>query len=217
MLDDNWELINGPVAHEIEVINYGNQVNLIEALMKFAVHHDGVGPQGCPRPINTRALKELHRTGTVLLLDKPGEYRTVPVHLKKPDGTIVHQPPPAEEVPELMDGFERALIEAWGGNPVEIAAFALWRLNWIHPFKNGNGRTARAFAYACLCQKLGFVLPGEPTVIDQIMNQREDYYAALRRADIAFEETGTPDLSPMTAYLTALLMIQLNSVPATQT
>jgi hypothetical protein len=214
MKDDNWELINGPVAHEIEIINYGNQVNLIEAFLKFAIHHQGTGPDGCPLPFNTVALRELHRTGTFLLLAKPGEWRDGPVNVVDRNGNVIHAPPSASEVPALMDQFDKELKANWRNPPLEVAAFALWRLNWIHPFKNGNGRTARAFAYACLCQRYGFLLPGEPTIIDQIIMTRGDgrFEAALRQADLSLEATGAADLSAMVAFLTELLTVQLSSI-----
>jgi len=217
MLDDNWELINGPVAHEIEVLNYSNQVNVIDAMVRFVVHREGSGPNGTPNPLNCNALRELHRTGTLLLLEQPGAYRTTPVGVVDDAGNIVYSAPPPEEVPDLMADFERGIAAAWTQlPPVGISALALWRLNWIHPFKNGNGRTARAFAYACLCMRFGFVLPGTRTVIQQLMDDagnQQEYYAALRDADRTFAETGAPDITVMAALLERLLIVQLSSIP----
>jgi Fic family protein len=33
---------------------------------------------------------------------------------------------------------------------VHLAAYVLWKMNWIHPFADGNGRTARAVSYVVL-------------------------------------------------------------------
>jgi hypothetical protein len=113
-----------------------------------------------------------------------------------------------------MENFEAGIAHLWAkATPIQAAAVTLWRLNWIHPFRNGNGRTARAFSYACLCMKYGFVLPGTPTVIDQIMTNRPEYNAALRHCDVTFAETGTPDFGPMEALLQRLLVAQLSSLP----
>lgn len=213
MLDSNWDLIDGNVAHDIEVLNYSNQVNVIEALVRFIMHHAGAPETGCPSHPNEQALKELHRTGTLFLLSKPGEYREDQVWVKKADGTIVHTPPKPEDVQSHMTDFFQRLGQRWGGNPVEVAGFTLWMLNWVHPFKNGNGRTARAFCYASLCLKLGFVIPGAPTVIDLIMQQRDEYQNALKVADLAFEAGDEPDLSAMSAFIGKLLVQQLSSVP----
>jgi len=45
-----------------------------------------------------------------------------------------------------MDAFFSLIHENWTivDHPTTLAAFALWNLNWIHPFIEGNGRTARA-------------------------------------------------------------------------
>jgi Fic family protein len=98
-------------------------------------------------------------------------------------------------------------------SPIDVAAFCLWRLNWIHPFKNGNGRCAPAFTYACLCLKFGFMLPGAPTVIELIMNDRDPYEAALRDADQKLVANKVVDTSQMEAVLEGLLMKQLGSIP----
>jgi Fic family protein len=42
------------------------------------------------------------------------------------------------------------------------AAYALCRLNWIHPFAGGNGRTARAFSYLIICLDMQIIRPCHP-------------------------------------------------------
>src|SRR4051812_41331333 len=61
-------------------------------------------------------------------------------------------------------------------SPIHIAAYLLWRLNWIHPFSGGNGRTSRAVSYYALCVRLGFVLPGNVTIPEQLTTNRAAYY-----------------------------------------
>ncbi len=213
MNDDNWELINGPPAHHIEWLNAVNIINVIEALITLFIGTKAPGA-AFPAMPNELALKELHRTGTIFLLLKPGEYRDCPVHVRDANGVIVYQPPPHTEVEPLMKDFFTELMTIWReGDALDAAAFALWRVNWIHPFKNGNGRTARSFAYCCLCARLGVVLPGAPTVIDQIMTTRSEYEAAIRVGDVAAADGNRRDLSAMRAYLDRLLQVQIASVP----
>lgn len=216
MYDTNWDLVDGETAHQIEVLNYANQVNVIEALVRLLLHKAPAAPEGggCGHFPSQLAFKELHRAGTLFLLEKPGEYREGEVHVAMADGTIVHNPPTAAEVQDQMNQFFIWLGARWPGkDAVYLAALCLWMLNWIHPFKNGNGRTARGFAYACLSLKLGFVLPGSPTVIDLVMQNRDQYQAALKVADIAFEAGGEPDLGAMSSFIGNLLIQQLSSVP----
>jgi Fic family protein len=87
----------------------------------------------------------------------------------------------------------------------------MWRLNWIHPFFGGNGRTSRAVSYLALCARLGFRLPGEETIPDQIVANRDPYYLALRAADNAWEERRL-DVSQMEALMAELLARQLMAI-----
>ncbi|WP_421912707.1 Fic family protein [Mesorhizobium sp.] len=162
------------------------------------------------------ALKQLHRSGTMFLLARPGEYRNHEVQVGDHDGNVRHQPPPWQLVPGLMQTFFRQLSSLWAsGDALDISAYCLWKINWVHPFRNGNGRTARAFAYSCLSLKLGGVLPGTITIIDLIMSNRKAYEDALKVADDSFAVAPHhPDLRPMKAFLDSLLQQQIASIPA---
>ena len=94
-------------------------------------------------------------------------------------------------------------------HPTMLPAYALWRLNWIHPFVEGNGRTARAACYYLLCLKQGQLLPGKKIVPERIREDRTPYYDALRAADIAWEQ-GQFDVSRLAGYLSGLLRQQLS-------
>ena len=93
-----------------------------------------------------------------------------------------------------MDDFVNLVNLQWRDtDPVRLAAFALWNLNNIHPFENGNGRTARALCYFILCAKLGGLLPGTrilPTLLAEEPT-RSQYVAALAHAD------SSNDLDPL--------------------
>ena len=93
-------------------------------------------------------LLELHG----LILQKiddanAGRYRTVSVRIA---GSRAIMPNPAK-VPQLMDKFMAWLHEA-RGNELAIAADAHFRLVSIHPFADGNGRTARLLMNLLLMQ-----------------------------------------------------------------
>ena len=119
-----------------------------------------------------------------------------------------------DKVPHLMDMFFSFIHENWnvegvGDQPTGLAAFALWRLNRIHRFVEGNGRTARAACYYLICLHYGALLPGKRIVPERIRENREPYYAALRAADHAWAE-GHIDVSAMADYLADLLKGQLS-------
>jgi Fic family protein len=133
-----------------------------------------------------------------------GRYREGPIYVGS------HVPPHFREVPGHMDQFFSLLHENWDviGSPTTLAAYALWRLNWVHPFIEGNGRTARAACYYLICLRYGELLPGRKIVPERIRENRQPYYAALKAADVAWEE-GHFDVSELDGYLQGLLRAQL--------
>jgi Fic family protein len=137
-----------------------------------------------------------------------GRFREEPIYVGN------HIPPHFRDVPELMDRFFSMIHENWTivDHPTWLAAYALWRLNWIHPFVEGNGRTARAACYYLLCLKQGRLLPGSKIVPERIRENRKPYYAALRSADKAWEE-GHYDVTELANYLSDLLTAQLTEAP----
>ena len=84
----------------------------------------------------------------------------------------------------------------------------MWRLNWIHPFDDGNGRTSRVTSYVVLSIKLRALLPGTPTIPDLIVDNRDPYFDALDAADAAWRD-GRVDVTAMESLLAALLAKQL--------
>jgi Fic family protein len=133
-----------------------------------------------------------------------GRFREVPILVGN------HIPPHFDKVPNLMDWFFSMIHENWTivDHPTWLAGYALWRLNWIHPFIEGNGRTARAACYYLICMKHGKLLPGRKTVPERIRENRSPYYAALRAADTAWDQ-GLLDVSQIAKYLGGLLIAQL--------
>jgi Fic family protein len=133
-----------------------------------------------------------------------GRYREEPIYVGN------HRPPHFREVPGHMDRFFSVVHENWAiiDHPTMLPAYALWRLNWIHPFVEGNGRTARAACYYLICMKQGRLLGGRKMVPERIRENRQPYYEALQAADCAWEE-GDFNVSQLAEYLSGLLKAQL--------
>jgi Fic family protein len=132
-----------------------------------------------------------------------GRFREEPIYVGN------HIPPHFKDVPELMDRFVSFVHENWFNvGPTALAAYGLWRLNWIHPFIEGNGRTARATCYYLLCARAGGLLPGRRIVPERIRENRDPYYSALRAADRAWEQ-GNLDCSELETYLIRLVNDQI--------
>jgi Fic family protein len=84
-------------------------------------------------------------------------------------------------------------------------------MNWIHPFADGNGRTARAVSYVVLSTKLDSLLPGTPTIPEQIAIDKQPYYKGLELADAAWAATQQVDVSGLESILNNMLAAQLLS------
>lgn len=134
-----------------------------------------------------------------------GRFRKEPIYVGD------HKPPHFNEVEEWMDRFVSTVQENWYiWTPTELAAYGLWRLNWIHPFIEGNGRTARAACYFLLCVRSGALLPGRKILPERIRDNRAEYEAALEAADRAWD-AGHLDFTRMEDYLAGLLQAQLEN------
>ena len=162
------------------------------------------------RPFKLRpsAILSLHRRALEGISSFAGVFRPGGIEIKGSK----HSPPGAHLVPELVEQLCDYLNDNWTKfSPLHLAAYTLWRMNWIHPFVDGNGRTSRAVSYLVLCVRLGYVLPGTTTIPEQISRNKNPYYQALEAADKA-NASGKLDLAEMEKLLESLLAAQLVSV-----
>jgi Fic family protein len=162
------------------------------------------------RPFKLRpsAVLSLHRRALEGISSFAGVFRPGGIEIKGSK----HTPPGAHLVPELLEQMCDYINENWAKlSPLHLAAYTLWRMNWIHPFVDGNGRTSRVVSYLVLCVRLGYVLPGTTTIPEQISKNKDPYYQALEAADKA-NASGNLDLTEMERLLESLLANQLVSV-----
>ena len=156
-----------------------------------------------PHAIDKYMLWALNHVAVAGISQFGGRFREEPIYVGN------HIPPHFKDVPELMDRFVSFIHENWGNlSPAQMAGYGLWRLNWIHPFIEGNGRTARAVCYYLLCVKSETLLPGKKIVPERIRETRGPYIQALRDVDRVWAQ-GNLELGPMENYLAGLLEAQL--------
>ena len=108
------------------------------------------------RPLTPTDVLDLHRILTDGTLDDPADAgrlqrpRDERIGVYWHDDTLLHEPPPAEELEARLDAMCRF---ANGGategfvHPVVRAVILHFWLAYDHPFVDGNGRTARALFY----------------------------------------------------------------------
>lgn len=116
-----------------------------------------------------------------------GRYRTIPVRIS---GSMVILPNPVK-VPDLMTRFVKEITAPGNRHPVELSAEAHYQLVTIHPFVDGNGRTARLLMNLILIQngyppalirkrdRLHYIQSLEQA---QLGGSKEDYYKIVAEA-----------------------------------
>lgn len=191
---------NHPVYQELEIANGNRQYDFLHSIVAASIQ--------LGRPfLSQQIIKALNYHAICCLHSHAGEYRPCPVQV----GDDYH-PPAHFRVQALMDDFVNQVNRNWELiDPVALAAWVLWQINNIHPFINGNGRTARASAYYILCVSTGGPLPGAPILPELLRQNRAEYVEHLKTADKAYEKTGHPDLGPLHQMLSRLLQAQLSS------
>jgi len=179
--------IDAPDRDIYEVQNYLNALKFIE---KVVIER---------RPITEKVILKIHQLVTDKTLEPrfSGHYRLGPIYVVRrrfgmPQETL-YTGPNAKHVPQLMANFITWLKESAAKeiNPVMAAAIAHLEIAAIHPFNDGNGRTARAFATLILYQR-GYDFRRLFALEDYYNTDRPSYYKAInvgatynaRRTDI---------------------------------
>jgi Fic family protein len=152
-------------------------------------------------------IQRLQRMAVQDIYTCAGNYRTGPVFIR---GTT-HQPPQAHQVAEHTEDLCEYVNSNWDRTALHLSAYVMWRLNWIHPFAGGNGRTSRAVSYLVLCARVGYRVSGTDTIPEQIVANRQPYYEALDAADAAWAQNRV-DVGAMERLLEHALAVQLSSV-----
>ncbi|MCB9384578.1 MAG: Fic family protein [Bryobacterales bacterium] len=187
---------------ELEAYNQLRQFDEVTEQIDYWLHPE--------RPFRLRpsSILGLNRIALEGLSSFAGSYRPAGIEI----GGSKHQPPPAFDVPSLLEDLCEYVNANWrSASPVHLAAYILWRLNWIHPFVDGNGRTSRAVSYLVLSVRLGYRLPGARTIPEQISEDKRPYYTALEDADREWAG-GKVDLSSLETLIYSLLTNQLATV-----
>jgi Fic family protein len=156
--------VGGKTLREhLEATNHANALDVVRRLAS-----------GNIRDLNTRNILTIHEI-VLRSIDEEGagHFRSVPVRIS---GSRVILPNPMK-VPALMDDFEAWLQSDHGLHPVELAMEAHYRLVTIHPFVDGNGRTAR------LLMNLILLMGGYPPAIIR-KQQRLAYLSSLEKAQL---------------------------------
>lgn len=156
------------LKEHLEATNHAHALDFVHTLIKKK-----------PSQLTIRDVLDIH---SMILKgiddDNSGQLRNLPVRIS---GSLVVLPNP-RKVRDLMDGFLSWLTVRQDLHPVAFAGEAHYRLVSIHPFVDGNGRTAR------LLMNLLLLMAGYPPAIIR-KRDRLAYLGALEKAQLGGSKT----------------------------
>lgn len=154
-----------------ELLNYRNAFDLVS-------HYIGDG-----EPITEGLIREIHKrlvSGVRGDASAPGEYRKIQNYVvNSKTKEVVYTPPPVYELPAMMQDLVDWINTEKEIHPVLLAGIAQFQLVHIHPFLDGNGRTARLLSTLCLYQR-GYDFKKLFTISEYYDRNRIDYYQAIQ-------------------------------------
>ncbi|WP_279579489.1 Fic family protein [Fodinicola feengrottensis] len=129
---------------------------------------------------DTSSLRSMHYMMLSHDLAKsPGQYRTGPIYVRDDKtGQVVYEGPLASQIPALVSELALSLRENSQADAVVRAAMAHLNLVMIHPFRDGNGRMARALQTQVLSRD-AIVEPAFSSIEEWLGHNADDYYRVL--------------------------------------
>lgn len=114
------------------------------------------------------------------LSKSPGQFRAGDIYVQGEDGRTVYQGPDADHVPALIDALSDSISSSRDRDiePMVRAAMAHLNLVMIHPYRDGNGRMARALQTLVMAQD-AVLEPTFSSVEEWLGRNTEDYYRVL--------------------------------------
>jgi len=184
-----------------ELLNYKKAFDLVSDYLEAG------------EPITEGLIRQIHKRlveGVRGNKASPGEYRKVQNYIVNTQtGAKIYTPPPPLEVPQMMTDFVAWLQQQAQINPVLVAGIAQFQLAHIHPFVDGNGRTARLLSTLCL-YRTGYDFKRLFTISEYYDRDRPAYYKALQTV-----RERAMDLTGWLEYFTGGLGEQMREIQTT--
>lgn len=165
VMEDGLTIGGKRLQEHFEVINHSEAISFIEDQVNRT------------EPLEERTLKTIHHLILKNIDDEnAGTYRSINVRISASQ----HEPPHflqvSNEMKELFAWYEQEKDRL---HPVELAALFHFKFVYIHPFADGNGRTARLLMNLILMSH-GF----PPAIVKAENEQRLAYYETLEMASV---------------------------------
>lgn len=190
--------------YEVEVQNYKKALDFID---KRKVSHGS---------ISQKDILVIHKILTKGLLDqkRSGAWRKNPVYIENQDGEKVYDAVEAglvkQKIDELLVWLDK---DSHNIHPVIAAAILHFQFVSIHPFADGNGRTARILTmlYLGLC---GYDFRGSLVLDSYYASDKRSYYKALRVQGDNYASAEKADLTSWIEYFADGFLASVNVLNA---
>ena len=173
--DEAVAIIDNEKPETVEEENYAALLGYRNAMTYVLQLHDD--PYFVMQP---QVLKSLHFIMLSYDMTKsPGQWRNGEIYVvRERSGETVYKGPDAERVPALMDELVGQVDDAGDMEPMIKGAMAHLNLAMIHPFKDGNGRMARALQTLVMARD-GVLAPTFSSIEEWLGRNTDAYYAIL--------------------------------------
>ena len=181
-----------------ELLNYRRAFDFVAEY----VFSQGVITEGLIREIHKYLVDGVRENSAL-----PGQYRAVQNYVaNSKTKEIIYTPPAAYDVPLFMTELIEWLQNEKSIPAVLVAGIAQFQLVHIHPFLDGNGRTARLLSTLCL-YKSGYDFKKLFTISEYYDRNRQDYYNALQSV-----RSGNMDMTSWLEYFCKALETQMHEI-----
>lgn len=207
------ELVEGRERDVQEVLNYRQVLHYID---KRKPHFALQSRASRGSEITEKDLLKIHglTVEKVLGKDRAGKYRATQVVVKNSKtGEVSFTPPRSYEVKAMVSDFINWLNREDGRDvhPVIRAGIAHYVLAYIHPFVDGNGRTARAFATLVMFSE-GYDIKKFFSLEEYFDRNAGKYYSTLQSVSNQKAELKDKDLTAWLEYFCEGLAEELERV-----
>lgn len=137
----------------------------------------------------------------------PGEYRKIQNYVvNSKTKEVIYTPPAAFEVPIMMSELLQWINAEQNISPILVAGISQFQLVHIHPFLDGNGRSARLLSTLCLYRH-GYDFKRLFSLSEYYDRNRTDYYKAIQSV-----RENAMDMTHWLNYFTQGLATQLQEL-----
>lgn len=167
-------------GQHVEMVDPDDVQELLNYRQAFELVSDYIG---VGEPIIEGLIREIHKRlvqGVRGNSAAPGEYRKIQNYvMNSKTKEVVYTPPPVYDISPMMQELVDWINQEVSIHPILVSGIAQFQLVHIHPFLDGNGRSARLLSTLCLYRH-GYDFKQLFTLSEYYDRNRSNYYQAIQ-------------------------------------